>query len=57
VAAEELAALGAKLAGLHLGRAPDAQHLLWGVERGFRSSAVYKMLKTTGCSAPLPRGG
>jgi hypothetical protein len=42
VAAEELAALGAKLAGLHLGRALDAQHLLWGAERGFRSSAVYK---------------
>jgi hypothetical protein len=53
VAAGELATLGAKLAGLHLGAAPDARHLLWGGERAFRSGAVYKMLKATGCSVPL----
>jgi hypothetical protein len=53
VATEELAALNAKLAGLRLGAAPVARHLLWGAERGFRSSAVYKMQKSTSCSVPL----
>jgi hypothetical protein len=53
VAAEELAALNAKLAGLRLGAAPDARHLLWGAEQGFRFGAIYKMLKSTGCSVPL----
>jgi hypothetical protein len=36
-----------------LGAAPDARHLLWGAERGFRFGAVYEMLKSTGCSVPL----
>jgi hypothetical protein len=32
---------------------PDARHLPWGPKWAFRSGAVYKMLKFTGCSVPL----